>query len=110
MAGADYSIRCGDDGRAALSGVLRLASPAMYNDVFVPVMQAMAATEGVFEIDLSGLRFMNSSGISALSHIVLQARRQDRKLRLRIDPQAGWQKKTAASLTRLHAGVEVVGG
>ncbi|MCB9741017.1 MAG: hypothetical protein H6741_17100 [Alphaproteobacteria bacterium] len=95
-------------GGARLSGVMRLASPAAYSVALQPIGDRIEAggTEPL-EIDLSKLSFLNSSGITALSRLVLGARSKKLPLLFLIDESVLWQKKTLPSLARLYPGMEL---
>ena len=103
---ADYSLDC-SGGVAVLDGVLRLHSPVAYEGVFEGVREALLAATSTFVIDLAGVRFMNSSGITALSRLVLLARNSDKPLMIKGNTQVAWQQKTITSLQRLYKGLEV---
>lgn len=98
----EYALECADDNTgAALSGSLRLASPAAYEEAFGPIKRALAVSTN-FKLDLSSLNFMNSSGITGLSRIVLAARSGNKELTIVVNEQVAWQKKTITSLQKLY--------
>ena len=89
-------------GGATLSGIMRLLSPAAYRAALNDVHALVDTATGPVEIDLAGLEFVNSSGITALSRLVMQARERKVELIVTIDEQVSWQKKTLPSLARLY--------
>lgn len=92
---------------AALRGVLRLVSPRAYEEAFAPIKQHMQAVEGPFLLDISGLSFLNSSGITGLARLVMVARNGSRSLIFQISLSYDWQALTVTSLTKLYAGVDL---
>ena len=100
-ADGDYKLEL-EPGRARLSGVMRLVSPAAYRSALAEVHAQLESSKDPFEFDISGLVFLNSSGITALSRLVMQARVQGLSLTFLIDEGTAWQKKTLPSLARLY--------
>ena len=103
----DYRIDTSAAGRAVIEGVLRLHSPLEYETVFEPIKDGITAAESAYTIDISGVRFMNSSGITALSRLVLLTRTQDKSLVIVGRSATQWQSKTIRSLERLYSKLEV---
>jgi hypothetical protein len=95
-----------DDGRVTVCGVLRLASPRAYDEVFAPVRRRIEAGEGV-EVDLRRVEFMNSSGISAFARLVVLARRKAGPMRVVVDEGVAWQRKAIKTLAKLYPALEV---
>lgn len=106
MSDDDYGLECAD-GRTVLSGVMRLASPNSYEGVFEPVKKGIADAAAVYTLDITRLKFMNSSGITALSRLVLHARTHNKQLVVMGTETVAWQKKTLTSLQRLYSRVDV---
>lgn len=102
-----YSVECvvGSD-VAVLRGVMRLASPAAYDAVFAPV-RTLVESGRSSTVDLSGVSFMNSSGIRALASLVLLMREKKTPLQLVADDGIPWQKKTLASLRAISPGLTI---
>jgi hypothetical protein len=96
----DYEVDVGAQ-EAVLKGVLRLATPAAYKRIFDPLTEAVTASE-TYQVDIRDVKFMNSSGITALSRLVLASRKQDKPLVILGASTVAWQKKTITSLKRLH--------
>lgn len=101
-----FTIERPDEFSARVTGVLRLAAPADYEPFFEPLREAVDTTDR-FSIDLSGVRFMNSSGITSLSRIVLRARSQDKPITLIGADGVSWQTKTLGLLRRLYDKLDV---
>ncbi len=101
MEDADHRIENTAAG-CTMTGVLRLATPGAYERIFNPIHDAMIACKTTYVVDIRGLNFMNSSGITALSRLVLAARKLDLPLRILGAESIAWQRKTITSLRRLH--------
>lgn len=93
---------------ATLSGVLRLSSPVAYRPVMQPIQDAIEAGPPSYRVDLRGLSFMNSSGVTALSRLVMAARQHDVPLVCVVNDAVPWQRKTLSSLARLYPKIELV--
>ena len=102
----DYTIEC-EAARSTMSGVLGLHSPKAYEDVFECVAAGLRASTDAYVLDIAAVKFMNSSGITALSRLVLQARTQKVPLRIVGSEQVAWQKMTLSSLRRLYDGLVI---
>ncbi len=99
----EFTVDLADDGSGAIiSGTLRLMSPLAYEEVLEPVKQRLTAAAGTFTLDLRGLTFMNSSGITGLSRIVLLARQKNKDLTVMLNDSLAWQKKIVTSLQKLY--------
>ena len=102
-----YTVECPPGGdTVVLRGVMRLTTPAAYDPVFAP---ARALIEGgrASTVDLSGVSFMNSSGIRALASLVLLAKERKTPLRVLTDEGIPWQKKTLASLRAISPALTI---
>lgn len=103
----DFVIDISRADNATLQGVLRLASPAAYEERFAPLMHGVSNAPGSFTIDISKVRFINSSGITGLSRLVLQARGLNKPLVLVGQQSVAWQGTTLNLFKRLYKQVEV---
>ena len=99
-----------DSSGATLVGVMRLTSPSAYRPVFQPITDAIGLKPPSFRLNLVGLTFMNSSGVTALSRLVMAARQADVGLVCVVDDAVSWQRKTLSSLQRLYPRLELVQG
>jgi hypothetical protein len=99
----EYAVSIGE-GRASarLEGILRLATPIAYQAVLQPIQACIEARPGSFRLDMASVSFMNSSGITALSRLVMAARQHDVPLVCVVDDAVPWQRKTLSSLQRLY--------
>ena len=104
----EFEVHCDPDGQGAtLSGVLRLESPLAYKPLLGPLMEALERGPACFRLDLARLSFMNSSGITALSRLIIAARAHDTRLVAVVDDSVLWQRKTLSSLQRLNPRLEI---
>jgi hypothetical protein len=104
----EYVIECREGAPfAKISGVLRLATPAAYEHALAPIRQHLAATTGVYTLDVAQLTFMNSSGITGLSRIVMLARSDSREMMIIVSDTVPWQRKTFSSLQKLYPKLQV---
>jgi hypothetical protein len=94
-------------GGATLRGVMRLASPAAYRAALKALHEGIEAATAPYELDISGLKFLNSSGITALSRLILAARERDLPIAFVVAPEVLWQKKTLPSLAKLYSKVTI---
>lgn len=84
------------------SGALRLANVKAYDDVTKLLGEAAAQVSGPLTLDFKELRFLNSSGITALSVFVVGARKAGKpQLRLVGAKVNAWQQKSLANFQRL---------
>ncbi len=92
---------------AVLAGVLRLSSPAAYEEWLAPLREALTNADATYTIDISKVQFLNSSGITGLSRLVLLARTLGRPLVFIGSTKTAWHGKTLRLIARLYTGLEV---
>ncbi len=98
----DYSVDAQPDGDlVAIRGVMRLPTPAAFDDAFRPLTARLDRGEPL-RVDLTALSFLNSSGIRALATLVLRAKARRAPLTLIGASRVPWQAKTLQSLKTLH--------
>jgi hypothetical protein len=108
MTDLDFAVEQQPDrSGATLRGVMRFESVQAYDRVLAPIREALVAAQGRYQIDISGLVFLNSSGIRALADLVLAARAGGKSLVIVGAATVPWQQKTFASLRKLYTGLEV---
>ena len=107
MSPEDFTIDTSAPDRAVLEGVLRLASPTAYEERFGPIRDRLKACEGEYTIDITRVRFVNSSGITGLSRLVLLSRSLDRGLIVIGKETIGWQETTLRLFQRLYQRLDV---
>lgn len=108
IAGADdYTLVMHEDGNGAtLKGVLRMHSPAAYKKMFNRLRECLERAQR-FTLDISELSFMNSSGVTNLSRLVIAARSLNKDFVCVVNEDIPWQRKTLSSLQRLYKGIEL---
>ncbi|NBV41710.1 STAS domain-containing protein [bacterium] len=102
----DYRISHEANNVTVISGVLRLQSPMIYDDLFAPLHDAVSRRE-VVTLDISDVSFLNSSGITALARLIIHARNNDIEFNILCKEEIPWQKKSIASLKRLWPRLEI---
>lgn len=96
-----------DVGRVELNGVMRLGGIGEYAPVTEILNKALDENPS-WELDLSQLRFLNSSGIATLSKFIIRVRAAgDRSLKLIGSEQVPWQMKSLQNLKRLMPTLEL---
>ena len=94
----------------SLSGTIRLQTTEEYEPIMQILRKTLASVEAgeVICVDFRQLRFLNSSGINAISRFVIAARKEDRAL-LRIlgNQDIYWQQKSLTNLQKLWPKVQI---
>ena len=104
----DYQIILSEDNKHIhISGVLRLQSPASYEEPFQCIKDGLVSSSEVFTIDISELQFLNSSGVSSLARLILFARTSDKEIKMICNSDTPWQKKTISSLIKLYDKLDI---
>lgn len=98
----DFTIDCTSPDRGVVSGVLRLPSPAAYEERLAPLRSGVLGASDSYTIDISRVQFLNSSGITGLSRLVLLARQSEKPLALIGSKDVAWQAKTLKLIARLY--------
>ena len=84
------------------SGALRLANVKAYDNVVRLMHEAAGQVDGPLVLDFKELKFLNSSGITALSLFVVGARKAGRpQLKLVGSKATAWQQKSLANFQML---------
>ncbi len=108
--GEDFHIDYVNDKLAVISGILRLPSPTEYEKSFKNIFTSIeknAADNSTYTIDISDLKFLNSSGITGFARIILLARAKNVPLVIQGKESIPWQKKSIVSLNKLWEKVEI---
>jgi hypothetical protein len=103
----EYQVDCSENRKAVLSGVLRLPSPTSYEQPFSVIKQNIEEAATDYTVDLVGLSFLNSSGITALARLIILARTFDVPIYLIINDNIPWQKKSISSLKNLWERIQI---
>ena len=106
MENDDYTIRFNDEGTFVISGVLRLQSPNIYDELFAPVKHLIEQSQPT-TIDIQNVSFLNSSGITALARLIIVARTHNAPFFIIAKADIPWQKKSIMSLKRLWPKLEI---
>ncbi|MBT5856362.1 hypothetical protein HOH87_07015 [bacterium] len=97
----DYSIETNDQ-QVIIKGALRLQSPTAYDKPFESIREAITNKQDGLHVDISDLNFLNSSGVTSLARLVLDARKADVGFTLLCSEDIPWQSKTVSSLGKLN--------
>lgn len=84
-------------------GVLRLAGPDAYAPIYSLAVAILHDNHDRVIFDLTGLEFLNSSGINLLAKLTIEARKQsDVQLVIKGTTQYPWQSKSLPNLKKLY--------
>ncbi|RAP28767.1 hypothetical protein DID78_04540 [Candidatus Marinamargulisbacteria bacterium SCGC AG-343-D04] len=103
----DYTIECTDLNLCKIFGSMRLPSPLSYNQPFSPIKSGIEDATDTYIIDITELKYLNSSGITSLARLIIVARKENKELRLLINNSIPWQKRSLSSLTALWEKLEI---
>ncbi|MBK7829680.1 hypothetical protein [Nannocystis sp.] len=105
----EYSIRF-DQSAAKVSfhGAMRLRGPREYDDMKGLLRHALSFNFPQLELDFSGLKFLNSSGLGTIGQFIVDARRAGTsRILLRGSHAHSWQARSLGTLHRIWGDVEL---
>ena len=105
----EYSIRFDEAGaKVVFHGAMRLRGPREYDDMKGLLRHALSFGFATLELDFSGLKFLNSSGLGTIGQFIVDARRAGTsRILLRGSHSHSWQARSLGTLHRIWGDVEL---
>jgi hypothetical protein len=95
------------ENRILFDGSLRLQGKEEYADIYTLLLESASANDAPLKLDMRGLRFLNSSGISALSLFIIQMRKKNKEITIIGSRSVSWQTKSLRNFQRLYGKVQI---
>ena len=103
-----YSIADNPEEAAiVIKGTLRLQGREQYLPIYTLLMESASRADGKLTLDMRGLIFLNSSGISAFSLFVIEMRKIAKPIAIIGSSSVTWQSKSLMNFQRLYEKVEI---
>ncbi|MBI59994.1 hypothetical protein CL657_02100 [bacterium] len=103
----DYIIDSSILNEVSISGSMRLPSPLSYDQPFSLIKKSLENCTDTLTVNLTSLEYLNSSGITSLARIIIQARKDNKDMKLIINNSIPWQQKTLLSLKQLWEKLDI---
>ena len=104
-----YSIaEIPEDSAIVIKGTLRLQGREQYQPIYKLLLDSASRADGKLTLDMRGLIFLNSSGISALSLFVIEMRKIEKPISIVGSSAVTWQSKSLMNFQRLYEQVEII--
>ena len=102
----DYTVQYNSETKTVIcSGTFRLTG-SEYAAITEILNTAADAKPDVLNLDLTGLKFLNSSGINTLSKFIIRLRKhQASQVNVKGNSEFAWQKKSLANFQKLLPGL-----
>ncbi|WCL50316.1 slr1659 superfamily regulator [Leptospira sp. GIMC2001] len=85
-----------------MTGSMRLQNLAAYEEIKKILKDGLDRSQGQLTIDIRGLNFLNSSGITTISLFIIEARnKKTTPMRILGSAKISWQAKSAANFHKL---------
>lgn len=94
-------------GTIAIEGIFRLSTD-QYEDMSKQLHEVLAAKPASLTLDLTGLEFLNSSGINVIAKFVIAVRNDGAvKLAVKGSKSIPWQSKSLPNLQKLYSAIDL---
>ena len=104
----DFSIEIlPDEKKVTITGTMRLSSPLAYEEFFSGITNLISTADHI-TIDISKLEFLNSSGLTSLGRLFMQAKGKNISGKVIASKEIPWHQRSIVSISKLWANLEVV--
>ena len=103
----DYVIDSSILNAVSVSGSMRLPSPLSYDQPFSLIKKSLEECTDTLTVNLTALEYLNSSGLTSLARIIIQARKDNKKIKLIINNSIPWQQKSLLSFKELWEKLDI---
>jgi hypothetical protein len=97
-----------ENGTIHFEGTMRLSSPAEYAPIQALMSQVLAENATRVDLDLTGLEFLNSSGINLFAKFTIEVRNKGSVgLGVKGSTRIPWQGKSLPNLKKLYPALDL---